>query len=343
MAFPVSRGKLFRFAVLVGWIVSLSACGDDSESDLAFVEDMAVAVPDLSDLAVTGPAAGMAAGTVSEQALGGADGGAMVDGGLGDVTGGTLSLAFGGAGPATMKAFSWTTSVATARDPETNAFVALTTGGGGAIVWTLSDEGHTLVGTGSGGRNDGRPIARAMLTDLPTGAWSFHLLGPIDHPDPNQSGGEDALELRLGYTITTTAGITANGVVTITVLDDGPSFGPDLLIKTPQSSFPLHLQLFGQARPGADGLRMRSWDFAANTFTYDGTTVTTVAGSAGQYNPITHVWDWQDGTGTYLKLGVETGELLLDNVAPSNTRAYSYSYSDNDGDVVTGTMTWDPF
>ena len=59
---------------------------------------------------------------------------------------------------------------------------------------------------------------------FPDGEYTFTLLAPVDHPDPNNSN--EAVALRFGVTATDADGDTDTANIIITVLDDAPSADP---------------------------------------------------------------------------------------------------------------------
>ncbi|OUR76768.1 hypothetical protein A9Q83_13455, partial [Alphaproteobacteria bacterium 46_93_T64] len=109
--------------------------------------------------------------------------------------------------------FEWSTTAVTV-DAEGGAAVPLTSGGQ-PINITVSVDGLTL--TGSVG---GDPVFELTMTDTATGAYEYTQLGPIDHPDENETGAIDVLELTFNY-----QSDGYQGEVTVSVEDDGPDAG----------------------------------------------------------------------------------------------------------------------
>ncbi|GJE59036.1 hypothetical protein MPOCJGCO_1122 [Methylobacterium trifolii] len=186
--------------------------------------------PTQISIAVSGlpTAASVTGGTLLEANLNTAQGG-LVTGtqptSVPDATTGNLSYNFGGDGANGTTPFAWSTSV-TARDPEVGdpALSALTSGGD-PVQWSVQSgsNGQTLIGTAAGnGPYNGTAVARLELTDPNTGAYRFTLLGPIDHPDVNQSGNADPIALDFAYTVRDGSGDTVQGGLSLTVTDDAP-------------------------------------------------------------------------------------------------------------------------
>ena len=115
---------------------------------------------------------------------------------------------------------------------------ALTSGGQDVQYW-LSADGHTLVGyvlenyeqsetqlfSESSENDDYIPqtyvkvIFSAEITNVATGAFSFTLYGPLDHPDVTT---EDNLLIPLSFTVTDSNGDSAVGTLSVNVDDDSP-------------------------------------------------------------------------------------------------------------------------
>lgn len=90
------------------------------------------------------------------------------------------------------------------------------TSNGNPVVVTLS--GNTYTGTANG------VDVFTMVLNPSTGEYTFTLLGPLDHADPNDPN--DSIELNFDINITDGDGDTATGTVTVNVLDDGPAVVP---------------------------------------------------------------------------------------------------------------------
>ncbi|UNV94013.1 VCBS domain-containing protein [Comamonas sp. 7D-2] len=86
---------------------------------------------------------------------------------------------------------------------------------GKPVVWTLSDNGHTLIGKDFHGNS----VITVTMTDA--GAYTVTLSGQVDHP---QNSIEDVLQLGIGVQVSD-GHATSNGTITINIEDDSPDFG----------------------------------------------------------------------------------------------------------------------
>lgn len=86
------------------------------------------------------------------------------------------------------------------------------------VVQQAGANGPMLVGQ----LGDGTMIFTVEVTDPVTGAYTFTLYGPIDHPDLNESGAADLLRMKVSYTVTDGDGDTATGHVQLDIGDDAP-------------------------------------------------------------------------------------------------------------------------
>ena len=122
-------------------------------------------------------------------------------------------------GPDGVGSFSWGT-----------AGLPNLTSGGVAITYSVSPDGHVLTGSANG-----TPVFTVTLTDINTGAFEVTLLQPVDHP---VTGSEDTLSFDIPYTITDGNGTSANGSLTVGIVDDAPqaslsaNSGVDVLLQT---------------------------------------------------------------------------------------------------------------
>ena len=80
------------------------------------------------------------------------------------------------------------------------------------IVWTLSDNGHTL--TGRAGSTD----AIVIKIDN-TGAYTVQMLAPVDHPDTTR---EDTLSLSVGVKVADGVNAPVSSTLDVTIEDDAP-------------------------------------------------------------------------------------------------------------------------
>ncbi|MFJ3258787.1 retention module-containing protein [Pseudomonas sp. NPDC086581] len=143
--------------------------------------------------------------------------GGLPDGaGEGAIHSGTLGYSFG---PDGVGSFSWGT-----------AGLPSLTSGGVAITYSVSPDGHVLTGSANG-----TPVFTVTLTDINTGAFEVNLLQPVDHP---VKGSEDTLNFDIPYVITDGNGTSANGTLTVGIVDDAPQAslsadnGVDVLLQT---------------------------------------------------------------------------------------------------------------
>ncbi|MEN5067753.1 VCBS domain-containing protein [Achromobacter aegrifaciens] len=86
---------------------------------------------------------------------------------------------------------------------------------GKPVVWTLSDNGHTLVGKDF----HGNAVITVTMTDA--GGYTVTLSGQVDHPTNSV---EDVLQLGIGVQVSD-GHATSNGTITINIEDDSPEFG----------------------------------------------------------------------------------------------------------------------
>jgi T1SS-143 domain-containing protein len=101
------------------------------------------------------------------------------------------------------------------------------TSGGLPVQYFVSDDGLTIVGyvVYTDEYEEGtyeKPIFAATIDDPATGAFTFYLLGNIDHADPTT---EDNFVLNLGYTATDSEGDAAAGILAVNIDDDSPVLG----------------------------------------------------------------------------------------------------------------------
>ncbi len=80
---------------------------------------------------------------------------------------------------------------------------------------TVSLTGNTYTGTANG-----VPVFTLTITDVNTGAYTFTLLGTLDHADINNP--DDVIQLNFGVTATDSDGDSDSATLTINVKDDGP-------------------------------------------------------------------------------------------------------------------------
>lgn len=99
------------------------------------------------------------------------------------------------------------------------------TSNGQTVLFRLGNDGTTLEGyVHSEGQESGgdRTVFTVSLSDDGSGAYTFTLLGTLDHP---VSGTEDNIALTFNYTARDFDGDTASATFTVSVNDDSPSIG----------------------------------------------------------------------------------------------------------------------
>ena len=120
--------------------------------------------------------------------------------------------------------------------------------GGIAVVWTLSDAGHTLVGTAGAA---GPEVLRATITD--GGAYTVTLSKAIDHVSGN---GENISTLSIGVQATDGTA-TTQGTLTINIEDDAPTAIPGtqtVVLPSQDTNIMLILDVSGSMSNDADGV-----------------------------------------------------------------------------------------
>ncbi|MEQ6473021.1 VWA domain-containing protein, partial [Comamonas sp. wu1-DMT] len=99
---------------------------------------------------------------------------------------------------------------------------------GTPIVWTLSDNGHTL--TGRAGGTDAIVI---KIDD--NGAYNVKLLAPVDHPDTSR---EDTLGLSVGVKVSDGVNPAVSTNINITIEDDSPVVQPNDPVSVQTTNIP---------------------------------------------------------------------------------------------------------
>ncbi|MGN6284716.1 MAG: T1SS-143 repeat domain-containing protein [Afipia sp.] len=159
-------------------------------------------------------------------------------------------------------------------DPQ--SFPALTSNGAAVTIATVtnaaafSGEGSiTLTGT----TTDGHTVF-TLVVNQTTGAYTYTLLGPIDHPDLNQGDASDALTMVFDFQVTDGDGDTTaafnQGILQIDIRDDvptivTPSIGANLVVNgqfTDNSGFGAPMSWGGQAAPANSDIE--GWHIAGN-------------------------------------------------------------------------------
>ncbi|MBN8411794.1 MULTISPECIES: Ig-like domain-containing protein [Halomonas] len=201
-----------------------------------------------------------------------------------------LGYDFGIYGAADNGAFRWSLS---------DSNLPKLTTSGEAIIFRLSGDGHSLVGS----TDAGDEIVIIQLTDVATGTYKVAITKPLDHQNPNA---EDDLRLLVGYTVTDKQGLTADGAVRIFIDDDSP------LVQDDQASTdnltPVTVDVLANDQAGADGA---------------GSVSATVTGG----NSVGTVVVNADNTLTFTAAQGFAGKAIVD-----------YTFTDGDGDIAHGTL-----
>ncbi|MBL8713015.1 MAG: VWA domain-containing protein [Alphaproteobacteria bacterium] len=96
--------------------------------------------------------------------------------------------------------------------------------GGSAENGALTSNGYpvtvTLTGNTYTGTANGVPVFTLTITNVDTGAYTFTLLGTLDHADTTNP--DDVIQLNFGVTATDSDGDSDSATLTINVKDDGP-------------------------------------------------------------------------------------------------------------------------
>ncbi|MDD7912172.1 DUF5801 repeats-in-toxin domain-containing protein, partial [Pseudovibrio exalbescens] len=95
------------------------------------------------------------------------------------------------------------------------------TSGGEDVIVTQSADGLTLTGETSSGLK----VFTLTVDSVETGEYTFTQHAAIDHPDANETGAEDPLRMKIGFTVTDGDGDTASRSFQVDINDDGPSIG----------------------------------------------------------------------------------------------------------------------
>ncbi len=104
-------------------------------------------------------------------------------------------------------------------DEDATPYKAVAMTSGGQAVHIVESTDHlTLTGV----RADGLTVFVVEVTNAATGAYKFTQSLPLDQPDKNETGANDGVLLKIGFTVTDGDGDTASGSLQIAVNDDGP-------------------------------------------------------------------------------------------------------------------------
>jgi T1SS-143 domain-containing protein len=237
---------------------------------------------------------------------------------------GTLQFSVGADNPATVgfASLNGTAVLNTSGIAVTAAGVAL------AYLWDSST--NTLYATPDG--TSAHAAFQIQVTNTATGAYSFSLLGPVDHPGHDADGQnngpetayEDNININLTYTVTDRDGDFKTGTLSVSIDDDVPMAvaGAALtVLETDGATTGINL-LANDAR-GADGATVTAVDFGLGS----GFQAIAAVGTT----TITNV----NGTYTFQANGTWTFDPSV-NASNSNTTGnFTYRITDGDGDTST--------
>ncbi|MBY5982993.1 tandem-95 repeat protein [Halomonas sp. DP5Y7-2] len=170
---------------------------------------------------------------------------------------------------------------------------------GHSVSWSVSANGHTLVGSANGA-----PVLTIELTDLASGAYQVTLSKPLDHA---VAGIEDDIKLDVGYTITDADGDTADGQLGVIIDDDTPVVRNDSATTSDGES--VTVNVLANDGTGADGARVTGASVVG------GASVGTVTVNA-------------DGSLTFQPADGYSGDVVID-----------YTVIDGDGDTAVGRLS----
>lgn len=94
---------------------------------------------------------------------------------------------------------------------------------GNAVTYIWNAATHTLTGVANAGEESTYDVFSLEVTNIETGAYTFTLLAPVDHPTAET---EDDLVLDLPFTVSDFDGDTATGSLQVTIDDDSPVVTP---------------------------------------------------------------------------------------------------------------------
>jgi T1SS-143 domain-containing protein len=236
---------------------------------------------------------------------------------------GTLTHNYGADGAGSMGGLSFTN----ATDPDNgNGLVTLKSGGVNVQIAGSGTSLHGFVGVDDAAHR----VFTLNITDTTTGAYTFTLLKPLDHPEAGETGSSDPLALNFGFTAKDSDGDTANATLTVTVNDDGPAAADDVVSVNVSGSVSNNLLTNdGFGADGAGSPAITQVKFGATTFTdaSDGTT-DGIIHATGNFGNLT----LNAGTGAYTY-----NETV--GVVTSQTDVFNYTIKDGDGDTAAAKLT----
>ncbi|MDF2073499.1 retention module-containing protein [Pseudomonas mendocina] len=158
------------------------------------------------------PTGGFVFDRVDEDGLpGGIPGGVQDDEGAATLVTGTLGYDYGDDG---FGSFAWQPSG-----------LPSVTSGGQAVEYQVSGNGQVLTAQTVGSH---QPVFTVTLTNPATGAFTFELHAPLDHPAPASGSVENNLDFQFAYQMVDGNGSTAQGALHISVDDDSPAQPKDI-------------------------------------------------------------------------------------------------------------------
>jgi hypothetical protein len=158
------------------------------------------------------PTGGFVFDRVDEDGLpGGIPGGVQDDEGATTLVTGTLGYDYGDDG---FGSFAWQPSG-----------LPSVTSGGQAVEYQVSGNGQVLTAQTVGSH---QPVFTVTLTNPVTGAFTFELHAPLDHPAPASGSVENNLDFQFAYQMVDGNGSTAQGTLHISVDDDSPAQPKDI-------------------------------------------------------------------------------------------------------------------
>ena len=196
------------------------------------------------------------------------------------------------------------------------------------VIYTLSDDDHTLTATA-----DGTPLFTVTITDPDSSSagYSFTLIQPLDQAD---ALGENTLPLNFGFIVTDSDGDSATDQFTVTITDDIPTATSDAASITEDAiENTLTANVFDNDTLGADTLTSPVTGVAVGSVGADvsgdvgtvltGTYGTVVIGADGEY---TYTLNNTDPDTDALAQGEQVSDV------------FTYTITDKDGDTSTSTL-----
>ncbi len=217
--------------------------------------------------------------------------------------------------------------------------IPLTSGGQPIIVGNVDGDPLKIEG-----KVGDKVIFRVEVTNPVTGAYTVTQLGPIDHPEANETGAADPLRMKVNFTVTDGDGDTSSNSIQIDILDDAPilvsapttglSLNEDDLILGNDETTPKEaLSATGNLNIslGADG---GSIALSAPAAEWNSTNKTLTAND-GSWKVTLN----SDGTYKFELLGNTLAHGFGDNGENTFSVEVTYTATDGDQDVLSGSFT----